>query len=143
MTQSIVKKIKKLAIKHSVRVQFKNLKTAGGIAKCDKGIIVIGTGYTASTTTQIFYHELGHIHCYRMNKFSHYHRANATTKSGRTKFKRIALKAERFVDMWGCKEYYKNSYFSKKHKWEHHYRSKKEIKFLHDWMESWMKKCIM
>lgn len=79
-----------------------------------------------------FFHELGHIHCYRNNLWMNFHFIHADAKKKKVDTSvRIALKAERWVDRWAAKEMKK--YFPNiKYHWP--YSDKQRIKdFKYEW----------
>jgi len=133
----------------------KNLKKAAlKIAKKEYGVDVIVDcnlkrycGYTDFITRKIviaaklkprifvttIFHELGHIHCLRNNKYPIYHLKRPTTKKLRRDIKATALRAELYVDKWGETEC--NKHFPKL-KYDRAYRSKKDKK----WFNKFLKK---
>jgi predicted SprT family Zn-dependent metalloprotease len=119
--------IKELAKQYGVKVHFRQLSEASGLWVVPNNIF-IGKEKTGSSYIEIFFHELGHYHAYKNNKFPIFH-GKMRRKESYKNLMITAYRAERWVDEWGrkeCKKHFPNL------KWVGAYRTRGEKKWLYE-----------
>lgn len=103
--REIIKECRKLAAKYGVKVYFKPLSgPISGCCDCENEIIKINSSCKLrQDILSVFFHELGHVICYRKGIWSKYH----IDTGDREQMMKSALKAERWVDRFAEHELYK------------------------------------
>lgn len=99
--------ILRLAKLYKVKVEFKKDGQEWiGLYFVKTNTIQINTSYSQRHYLKAFFHELGHHHCVKNKIWTTYHRISSKFKTLNeyNRFRRVALKAERWVDNWGKKE---------------------------------------
>lgn len=98
----------KIASDYDVKLKFvKNLEGDGETAWWINTVYIAWRAltYSRKELLSILFHELGHIYCYRNGIWKNYHHCkNQYSKEGLLKIRRIAIKAERWIDNWAEKE---------------------------------------
>ncbi len=123
------KQLKLIGKAYGATVHFRKLANAGGLAYCKRRKVLLSTDLEVKYAYQALFHELGHLYAYQNKIYPAYHcHDDLDDEKKRKAFKAMALKAERWVDKWGHKEYRKVCPFFGR--WERSYYSKQEIKFL-------------
>lgn len=105
LTPEDYEEIRRLAEYYRVKVIFEPLTNCSGMTDKDTIYIDNSGQYSKSFFLGIFFHELGHVYCYRNNIWKTYHspRLNRKRKNA-IQIVRTGLKAERWVERWGAKE---------------------------------------
>lgn len=111
ITKTDIKHLKDFANEFGIKFIIDDKITCSGYAIVSKGIIAVSSDTTnLSSFISILCHEMCHYFCYNQGLYNSYHRAfNPRTKADKLRFRRVALKAERFVDQMGykmCKDYF-------------------------------------
>lgn len=126
------REIRKIAKKYKCRIYWAyNLDKHpyGGCVSRDKpGNIILVSDDNFTKLLSVLFHEIGHVHCYRNNKWTAYHKAENVKA-----FKLTALKAERWVDNWAENEFKK--YYPDKDYWKSDYSSKESVKWFKDYFK--------
>ncbi len=126
ITKKTAKKlIRDLAKEYGVRLHFNYTELKHyGAARFWNNSISINVNQSGLNMISTFFHEIGHIYCWNNGIWKAYHTGkdiDDLTISEKQAFIRTALKAERWVDMWGKKEMkkhfphlkYQDSYITK------------------------------
>lgn len=132
MTKSFRKKLKAIAEQYGAEVIFKSMDLGGFFSR--PKTIAINKNIPNDEAIQVLFHELGHLHAYKNRLFSCYHRPKKTRKA-MVAFFRTALRAERWVDNWGKREFKKVTRSNAR--WEPAYASKSEIEYLERYCNSY------
>jgi hypothetical protein len=131
---SLKKELRLIAKEHGIKVIFVRNLECSGLAYCLDGRIyvrVIDRNRILHEDNKIittFFHEVGHVICYRRGRYKMYNSGYFSYKHA----KKYALKAERAADTAGskmCKKYYPNM------KWKKSYFNKSDAKWLEQWIE--------
>lgn len=131
--------IRQIAVAFRVHVIFCNLRHAGGEAHMRENLVKICTSQNNTSALQVLFHEIGHIHCYRNQIFPAYHsKVQRQNRAQRLALVRTALRAERWVDAWGEREY--RLWFPDGPRWKVSYRSKRHAQYLKDYWRSHLMK---
>lgn len=133
------RKINRLAKLYDVKVHYfsnKDENSSTGYVDVRESYIFIKKRKCEKEMLKTFFHELGHIYCYRNNKWFIYHNFGFEkhTKSFEMfkKFKRTAYRAECYVDVWGKNEMKKH--FPKiKYSLSYEQKDKRAIKWLNNY----------
>jgi hypothetical protein len=125
ITRRIINKlIVELSKEYEVRLHFKNDGGNSGCARYWGNSISININQSCVGMLSTFFHEMGHIYCFENSLWKSYHVNKPfehLTKEEKSKFIRVALRAERWVDNWAKVEMnkhfphlkYQDSYLSK------------------------------
>lgn len=136
-------KLRSIARQYKVRLYFNKEENLSGYFANKNGRVSIHLCKYARIKT--FFHELGHLHCYRNKIYTTYHNCNNIMPSmlssceyslWKKSFIATALRAERWVDNWGEKEMKKH--FPKR-KYEHSYKEKDSAKWLKNYFKPYFK----
>lgn len=105
--KNLIKKLRLIAKKEKVNCSFTK-KISGGSYADNINLIEVTNRYNPNITAKIFFHELVHALCFKNNIFTSYHiKYIPVDKKERIKLidkhKKIALRAERWVDKKGQK----------------------------------------
>lgn len=96
-----------LAREYGVRLYFNGKTNSLGQARYWGRSISINKDQPTASMVSVFFHELGHIHCYDEGKWRSYHNTKPPYKmTDREKqlMIRTALRAERWIDRWARRE---------------------------------------
>ena len=113
ITKSNIKKILiDLSREYDVRLHFTISQRSAtwiiyGYSRYWNDSITINLNQSANSMLSTFFHEIGHVHCWKNSLWSSYHikkSISQLTKIEKEKYIRTALKAERWVDKWAKKE---------------------------------------
>lgn len=104
ITKRIIKKlIIELSREYDIRVHFTKSMPDAGCARYWNNSISISSKQSAIGMISTFFHEVGHIFCWKNSLWTSYHinkPIEHLTQSEKQKFIRVALKSERWVDNW-------------------------------------------
>ena len=113
--KEIVKIFRLLCKEQNIKlILVKNKKFAGEYSrdkKDKKYYIKLNITQRKELLPAILFHELGHHYCYKNGLWKIYHSTHALNEQDANRYKRTALKAEKWVDDWGekeCKKLFKN-----------------------------------
>lgn len=100
----VIHECRKICKKYSAKVYFKSLKSSeAGYCDYENSNIYISSNFAdRNIILSVLFHELGHLECYRSNKWKNYHRAERAKEQIN-----CGLKAERYCDRWAEMELYK------------------------------------
>lgn len=124
ITKRIIEKlIIELSQEYEVRVHFTKSMPDDGCARYWNNSISISSNQSAIGMLSTFFHEMGHIFCWKNSLWTSYHLNKAVddiTSKEKQKFIKVALRAERWVEHWAKIEMkkhfpkikYSNSYHS-------------------------------
>jgi hypothetical protein len=125
--------ISELSKTYGVRVYYSKYLDISGEARYWKGTMTLSSNQNVGNILSAFFHELGHIYCYRNNKWTSFHNPKTPDKMSeveKTLLCKTALRAERWVDNYGKKEmfkYFPNISYSVA------YQSQEDIDFLSEY----------
>jgi hypothetical protein len=113
ITKRIVKRIlSELAQEYSIRIFYSSSNNyywryISGHTSSNNASLTISTNQSASYMISTFFHELGHIHCFKTGKWQAFHihkNPRYMSKTEKSLYLRTAVKAEKWVDKWAEKE---------------------------------------
>lgn len=94
-----LKLLRRIAVQHGVELVFKYCaQRTGGYT--DGRTITIHRDQRPCSLVHAFFHELGHVHCFRTGKYRNYHYGESAETE-----RRLRLRAERWVARYGKKLY--------------------------------------
>lgn len=97
-----------MASAYGVRLHFFNrLRDELGYARYWRRSISIYRGMSPGMMISVFFHELGHVHCFETSRWQSYHLdklISEMTHGEKTLILRTALRAERWIDRWARAE---------------------------------------
>lgn len=99
--------LRRLAGIYAVRLYFNTQTDSLGQSRYWNRSISIQHSLTPPRALSVFFHELGHIHCYEEGKWASYHNPKppaSFTHDEKRLIVRTALRAERWVDRWARQE---------------------------------------
>jgi len=106
--KSIRKLLKELSIEYNIKLHFtKSLPDSDGISRYWRNSISISLNQSAKSMLSAFFHEIGHIHCFKNGLWTSYHvnkPLEFLSKKEKIKYIKTAVKAEKWVDRWAEKE---------------------------------------
>lgn len=123
--------IKRLAKDYDVKLRFKSLKDCSG-AFYPPNKIILDPDADGRNILETFFHELGHLHAYRTNKFKVYH---SKFRFSSNYAALNALRAERWVDKWGQEECAR---VLPEIPWRGSYRTQADVVFLNKYVREGM-----
>ncbi len=100
MTPEIQEELQRIAQEYNVHVVFRKWRKGnpGGTWQVNRITIYCRPGLSRTWYLSTLFHELGHLYCYQNGLWKNYH----LTRSNIHKIRKIALKAERYVDKHAC-----------------------------------------
>lgn len=109
ITKKIINRLLiELSKEYGVRLHFtKSMINNDGCARYWNNSISVSTTQSASGMLSTFFHEIGHIYCWENSIWTSYHVNKPfehLTKEEKSRFIKVALKAERWVDSWAKNE---------------------------------------
>lgn len=108
MTRPTARKIiTELSVLYGVRLHFEKTKDQQGESRFWNNSISINLNQSGISMLSTFFHEIGHIHCFKNGIWKSFHinkTINKMTKDEKRKYLLTALKSERWIDRWAEKE---------------------------------------
>lgn len=99
-----LEKLKQIAEEYNVCCEFKSMSNVLGLAYGPLGKIEINERASIRVIVSTFFHELGHVYCFRNNIYKIYNGDSPKTQRDKRIFRMTAYKAELWVDNWAEKE---------------------------------------
>lgn len=122
--------IEQLAYDYQVEVEFTKLDEAGGLFLAPNTLVI---DERSTRPLEVFFHELGHYHCYRNKIFPAYHRSVRRPKMySKQAVLSTAFRAEKWVDQWAERECHK--YFPN-YEWEGSFRTDADRRWLNNYYQ--------
>lgn len=97
-TEDVKSRVAALARQHNVQVTWADLGDDAGHTHDDR--ITLDKNMDAHTTLSTFFHELGHVHCFRNGIFRDFHETDLFERTAKYCNWKNGLKVEQWVDKW-------------------------------------------